>query len=164
MRDPGRIPIIINELQQIWKSNPDYRLGQLISVFTKPKEPCHEMFNIEDDEILKGLRHFKNRQRSENIDINSSFWLNYPDVSRIDEKKIDIELIKSFIEVLNSEKNDITITPRNLMKLNNAPVNDKRWMQNHSLRLDVIGKALKALENKGILEEIERGYKIKTWA
>lgn len=164
MRNPERIPIIINELEQIWKSNPDYRLGQLISVFTKPKEPCHEMFNIEDDKILDGLMHFKNKQQSENIDINSSFWLNYPDISRIDEQDIDIKLILTFIEILISEKNDITITPRNLMKLNNAPVNDKGWMLKQNLRVVKIGKVLKAIEKKGILEEIEIGYKVKTSA
>lgn len=49
MRDKNRIPKILNELERIWKANPDYRLGQLITVGTKPKESCPEVFHIEDE-------------------------------------------------------------------------------------------------------------------
>ena len=43
MRDIKRIPKILEELEQIWKENPDYRLGQLlvvsrISIFSKSSE------------------------------------------------------------------------------------------------------------------------------
>lgn len=29
MRDPQRIPLILKELEEIWKENPDLRLGPL---------------------------------------------------------------------------------------------------------------------------------------
>lgn len=46
MRDKNRIPKILNELERIWKANPDFRLGELMVVATKPKNPCPSVFNI----------------------------------------------------------------------------------------------------------------------
>jgi hypothetical protein len=48
VRDKNRIPKILNELERVWKSNPDFRLGQLIVVGAKPKKLCPEVFYIED--------------------------------------------------------------------------------------------------------------------
>lgn len=31
MRDPARIPRVLDKLQTIWSQNPDWRLGQLVS-------------------------------------------------------------------------------------------------------------------------------------
>lgn len=55
MREEKRIPKILSELERIWKANPDYRLGQLIVAATRPKNPCPDIFYIEDDELLIGL-------------------------------------------------------------------------------------------------------------
>jgi len=64
MRDKNRIPKILKELERIWKANPDFRLGQLIVVGTKPKEPCPSVFHIEDKKLLEGLLTFENREES----------------------------------------------------------------------------------------------------
>ncbi len=63
MREKARIKPILLELQEIWEQNPDLRLGQLMVIATRPTDPCPEVFNIEDDQLLDGLRsfHFKNR-------------------------------------------------------------------------------------------------------
>ncbi|MBQ4820973.1 hypothetical protein [Aquimarina sp. MMG016] len=61
MRDPNRITETLKHLERIWKENPDYRLGQLIVIATKPKEPCPAVFYKEDDEMLDGLLNFEKR-------------------------------------------------------------------------------------------------------
>ena len=43
MRDPKRIPRIINKLEKYWEDNPDYRLGQLVSNISG--------FYTEDDDL-----------------------------------------------------------------------------------------------------------------
>lgn len=55
MRDPNRIKETLANLERIWTNNPDFRLGQLLVNATKPKNPCPEVFYIEDDKILVGL-------------------------------------------------------------------------------------------------------------
>ncbi|NOQ70417.1 MAG: hypothetical protein GQ574_00325 [Crocinitomix sp.] len=61
MRDPNRISETLKHLERIWKDNPDYRLGQLIVIATKPKEPCPAVFYQEDDDLLAGLLEFEKR-------------------------------------------------------------------------------------------------------
>lgn len=52
MRDPKRIPRILNELKGIWSSYPDLRLGQLIlNVLSDPV-----LYYVEDSELIKVLR------------------------------------------------------------------------------------------------------------
>ena len=54
MRDPNRIPIILDEIRKIWEQYPDFRLGQLISnVFSDP-------FYVEDDDLVRALKEFCN--------------------------------------------------------------------------------------------------------
>lgn len=54
MRDPNRIPIILDEIRKIWEQYPDFRLGQLISnVFSDP-------FYVEDDDLVQALKEFCN--------------------------------------------------------------------------------------------------------
>ena len=55
MRDPDRIPEMIELLQKIWESNPDLRLGQLIFSATKFKNPQLSISGIEDNELRQGL-------------------------------------------------------------------------------------------------------------
>jgi hypothetical protein len=55
MRDPARIPQILEQLRRTWESEPDLRLGQLIVIATKPSEACPEVFYIEDEKLLQGL-------------------------------------------------------------------------------------------------------------
>ena len=63
MRDPSRISETLKNLERIWKDNPDFRLGQLIIIATKPNESCPELFYKEDDVMLAELLNFENRTK-----------------------------------------------------------------------------------------------------
>ena len=62
MRDPKRIDKLLSALREQWLRHPDYRLGQLIVVLTRPEEPCLELFSIEDDELLNRLNALKEKR------------------------------------------------------------------------------------------------------
>lgn len=51
MRDPNRIPTILNLLREYWEANPDLRLGQIIGNIHHG-----DPFYVEDDVIELGLR------------------------------------------------------------------------------------------------------------
>ena len=55
MRDPQRIPEILALLVKIWSKEPDLRLGQILVNATGHMD---NMFNIEDDKMLEGLKKF----------------------------------------------------------------------------------------------------------
>jgi len=55
MRDPKRIPEVLEAIRQAWERQPDLRLGQLVVIATRPKDPCPEVFNIEEPQLLEGL-------------------------------------------------------------------------------------------------------------
>ena len=57
-RDPVRISKVLIKIQEIWKKNPDLRLGQLITIVAKMKKPRLDIFNIEDDELFCRLVDF----------------------------------------------------------------------------------------------------------
>ena len=48
MRDPKRIPVIINKLEQVWKLYPDLRFFQLIKAL-EPHTGYTDTFFVEDD-------------------------------------------------------------------------------------------------------------------
>ena len=52
MRDPKRIPEILNQLKALWSSYPDLRLGQLILNIVR--DPV--LYYLEDEELIKILR------------------------------------------------------------------------------------------------------------
>jgi hypothetical protein len=54
MRDAGWIEPTLNLIRTFWELNPDW-LGQLIVNVVRPKEPCPEVFYIEDDELVRRL-------------------------------------------------------------------------------------------------------------
>jgi uncharacterized protein YihD (DUF1040 family) len=61
MRDPKRIPEILNQLKGIWSSFPDLRLGQLIinaagmwDMSTMDAE--RKLYYMEDEQLIKLLR------------------------------------------------------------------------------------------------------------
>ena len=56
MRDPARIDLIIDELGNFWKKNPDLRLGQIICNLLIYNSS--DLFYIEDDVLLNQLRNF----------------------------------------------------------------------------------------------------------
>ncbi|MGD2150083.1 MAG: hypothetical protein PVF99_05695 [Desulfobacterales bacterium] len=49
---------VIEVLIKTWASFPKMRLGQLIMNVVRPKDPCPEIFYIEDSELIKKLKHF----------------------------------------------------------------------------------------------------------
>jgi len=63
MRDPKRIPEILNQLKAIWSSFPDLRLGQLIGNLWLPEE---ELYYIEDEKLIELIR--KNYSEVKNIE------------------------------------------------------------------------------------------------
>jgi len=69
MRDPKRIPKILNELKGIWGTYPDLRLGQLL--LNVAKDP--QLYYLEDMELLKILRN------------------HYSEVNNIEANKPDIQ-------------------------------------------------------------------------
>ena len=102
MRDKNRIPKILNELELIWKDNPDLRLGQIIMIATRPKNPCPEVFYIEDEDILKGIQSIGQRSKSSEKK-RTPYWEIYPEIIRINIEEITPELIKQFIDAVRKE-------------------------------------------------------------
>ena len=160
MRDKNRIPQVLKEMERIWLAHPDYRLGQLMVIASRPKTPCPAVFYIEDDKLLEGLRAFETRTPmvSEAAD-ELPDWKKYPDISRGSEASLTLDLLVEMMVVLRVEQNKkmeqskIVITPARLMKLNGAPVSDRTWLRTQALRMDKIAQLLAQLEERGILKK-----------
>lgn len=60
MRDPARIDQMLDKLRDVWMKEPDLKLGQIIVIATRPKNPCPEVFYTEDEQLLKGLDAYLN--------------------------------------------------------------------------------------------------------
>jgi hypothetical protein len=64
MRDPKRIPLILDELKGIWGAFPDLRLGQLISnvigtqMLGDSIEVEQKFYYIEDEELINHFRNY----------------------------------------------------------------------------------------------------------
>jgi len=58
MRDPKRIPVVMDDIMHQWAKYPDLRLGQMIS---SAMNGCGvDLFYIEDDELVERIKkHFK---------------------------------------------------------------------------------------------------------
>ena len=69
MRDPKRIPELLNRLANAWKQNPDLRLGQLI-VNALPPEMESDPFHIEDEKLIKEIERFSFASFSEARRVN----------------------------------------------------------------------------------------------
>lgn len=159
MRKPDRIPIVLEKIHQVWKSNPDYRLGQLICVLANIGNPKVELFNIEEEDLIVGLEKFINRnEKIEKLE-EDRFWEKYPDISKIKEEEITIELVAKFIDQLKLENNNKAISATNLMKLNNAPVSDENWMKKQHKRIKKINEFLTKLEEQNLISESEIVYR-----
>lgn len=55
MRDPNRIPRILDLLEKAWKKVPDWRLGQLIENIARDMG-WNDAYYVEDDDLEKELR------------------------------------------------------------------------------------------------------------
>lgn len=64
MRDPARIDSMLALLREVWEGSPDLRLGQLIVNAVRPKEPCPELYSVEDDKLASGLRSYQSLMAS----------------------------------------------------------------------------------------------------
>jgi hypothetical protein len=158
MRDSKRRPLILEELEKVWKENPDYRLGQLITVFSKPSTPHPTTFYIEDDKILKAIKSFGNKTEQNSTE---AYWNKYPELIRIELDDLTSSLIEKFIKIIKTENKKIVITAKELLKLNGAPVDDENWFSKQEQRVKKIERILNELKNKNLIEEIQIGYGIK---
>ena len=55
MRDPNRIPRVLNLLGKVWAEVPDWRLGQLIENIARDMG-WNDAYYMEDDVLQKELR------------------------------------------------------------------------------------------------------------
>lgn len=61
MRDPRRIPRIIELLHSKWEANPDIRLGQLIyNIIIRNKGSLVDIYYLEDDKLEDLIRKYSN--------------------------------------------------------------------------------------------------------
>lgn len=60
-RDPERIAPLLNAIKGIWESSPDLRLGQLIMILVRSKDPFPDLFYLEDDELEQKVREYSDR-------------------------------------------------------------------------------------------------------
>ena len=56
MRNPERIPEILKELEEFWKQNSDWRLGQVISNLNYEIMGNNDPFYLEDTDLLELLK------------------------------------------------------------------------------------------------------------
>jgi hypothetical protein len=54
-RDPSRIDPVLQAIRKVWAEYPDMRLGQLLVNAIAPKEPCAELYSIEDMVLIRKL-------------------------------------------------------------------------------------------------------------
>lgn len=53
MRDPDRIPLVLQRIEQVWERYPDLRLGQLlINVFNM------DFYHVEDEDLARRVEGF----------------------------------------------------------------------------------------------------------
>ena len=56
MRNPERIPIILEQLKKIWTEHPDMRLGQLLVGAVQKRTGVSDIFYVEDETLLKMVK------------------------------------------------------------------------------------------------------------
>lgn len=56
MKDPKRIPKVLKELEEFWKQNPGWRLGQVISNLNYEIMGNNDPFYLEDTDLLELLK------------------------------------------------------------------------------------------------------------
>ena len=53
MRDPNRIPLVLQEIEKLWRLHPDWRLGQLICNLAAWADPTQNIvWDVEDDVLV----------------------------------------------------------------------------------------------------------------
>lgn len=84
MRDPKRIPIVLDVLRRRWEQSPDLRLCQLIVNLTRHADP----FYVEDEELMRRAAD----QLGTNTVHATPSTINYPAASGIVGTLVDDEL------------------------------------------------------------------------
>jgi hypothetical protein len=66
MRDPNRIPLILQEIERIWRLHPDWRLGQLVCNLAAWADPTQNVvWDVEDDILVaEAQRHLEQNAES----------------------------------------------------------------------------------------------------
>lgn len=66
MRDPDRIPPILEELKKAWEKYSDLRLGQLVIILNDVYGPktSADLFTVEDEMMLKKIKDFNAKKES----------------------------------------------------------------------------------------------------
>lgn len=59
VRNPDRIPVILDELREFWNQHPDWRLGQIVANLNYEATGTNDPFYIEDDVLLELLKNKK---------------------------------------------------------------------------------------------------------
>ena len=63
MRDPERIPLVLQEIEKVWRLHPDWRLGQVICDLAAWIDASQNIvWDVEDDALLaEAQRHAAER-------------------------------------------------------------------------------------------------------
>jgi len=58
MRDPNRIPELLNLIGQVWMLAPDLRICQVLlhAAYLSGHTLSNDLFYVEDDKMVEGLR------------------------------------------------------------------------------------------------------------
>ena len=64
MRDPKRIKVILNLIEEYWNDNPDYRFGQMLINLGVSPDSTH-FWNISDGDLLIWLENRKRERKKE---------------------------------------------------------------------------------------------------
>lgn len=67
MRDPARIPRVLDALRETWEKHPDLRLGQLLMNIAGSRD-LSEVWNLEDGRWLALIRAFDAKHPSSDQD------------------------------------------------------------------------------------------------
>jgi len=65
VRDPNRIPQVLGVINGVWNQAPDLRLGQLL---LNALPPGKELFYVEDDILLQGLKDLAKQMQNSHRD------------------------------------------------------------------------------------------------
>jgi hypothetical protein len=58
MRDPNRIPLVLQEIERFWRLHPDWRLGQLICNLAAWADPTQNIvWDVEDEVLVAEAQH-----------------------------------------------------------------------------------------------------------
>ncbi len=94
MRDINRIPEILKELERVWRDNPDFRIGQLITVATRPSSSHPTTFYIEDDKMLEGLKSFREKKTID--ETSEPLWMKHSVIGKADPNSLTVHCFRTY--------------------------------------------------------------------